>query len=642
MPTYTDVFSGRSRYSLVYVTTEGTIDINNNRSICSWSSRIDETTENGTWSNAAATWSAAVNGSTVGSGSKTYDFRSTNSVALGSGSVWVTHNADGTKTVAVSAAVGGGTAIGSASVSGSWAMSTIPRASQPTMSASSVDAGQSITILTHRASSSFTHTITYSVAGQTGTIATKTTVADVPWTPPLSLVQAITTATSATCTITVETFSGSTSLGKKSTSFSLKVPASIVPGFTTVTHSEATPGVATNVGAYVRGVSSLNLAVTGAAGAEGSTIKSYKIEVDGQTINAASGTTTPINASGTVPIKATVTDSRGRTATKTVNATFLDYGPPKFVTTPTAQRSLSTGAPNEQGTYLRVNINASVQSLLVSSVQKNALRYVVKVRPAAGGSWTTKSDVTTTGIAFNNYVNIGTYSITDAYDVLVQIIDDFSTSEIIIKVPVAKVFMHWDASLGVGIGKYRENGALDVAGDIFLSGTLTTPGEVTGNTGRFTSGGDASLTSTDHAIQAGPTDGLNIIIDGNEIMGRNNGAAGDLNIQIEGGNVNIGKTGGERVLIKPRVDNPFLPWAVASGRTSVSASFPVVALPSGRFTQGPNIVAQIYSGAGADIGVGVMVTNATTTSFQMRHTATSGNRECNWIAIQMSSGAASG
>lgn len=57
---------------------------------------------------------------------------------------------------------------------------------------------------------------------------------------------------------------------------------------------------------------------------------------------------------------------------------------------------------------------------------------------------------------------------------------------------------------------------------------------------RLPSTGDASLSSTAHPFQIGPTTGLNLIIDINEVMARNNGAASDLNLNFDGGNVILG------------------------------------------------------------------------------------------------------
>lgn len=62
---------------------------------------------------------------------------------------------------------------------------------------------------------------------------------------------------------------------------------------------------------------------------------------------------------------------------------------------------------------------------------------------------------------------------------------------------------------------------------------------------RITATDDASLAGTAHGLQVGDTAGVNIAIDGNEILARDNGAAGTLKLQVEGGNVdfNSGATG---------------------------------------------------------------------------------------------------
>ena len=68
-------------------------------------------------------------------------------------------------------------------------------------------------------------------------------------------------------------------------------------------------------------------------------------------------------------------------------------------------------------------------------------------------------------------------------------------------------------------------------------------GDVTASKGRFTSTGDASVGSTAHAFQTGVTSGLNIIMDNNEIMARNNGATSGLNLNPDGSTVSFHANG---------------------------------------------------------------------------------------------------
>jgi len=62
-------------------------------------------------------------------------------------------------------------------------------------------------------------------------------------------------------------------------------------------------------------------------------------------------------------------------------------------------------------------------------------------------------------------------------------------------------------------------------------------GEVTASRLVLTSTADAALASTTHALQIGPSNSANIIMDSNEIMARTNGANASLNFQADGGDV---------------------------------------------------------------------------------------------------------
>lgn len=103
----------------------------------------------------------------------------------------------------------------------------IPRASEPTVSASSVTMLDTVTITTNRLSSSFTHDLTYKFNGYEGTIATGVG-ASYKWTVP-DLVSKISGKKSGTCTIYCKTKSGSTTVGTESVSLTLKIPAKSTP-----------------------------------------------------------------------------------------------------------------------------------------------------------------------------------------------------------------------------------------------------------------------------------------------------------------------------------------------------------------------------------------------------------------------------
>lgn len=434
----------------------------------------------GTWAGNAQYWSTNIAG--VGySGTFTLDFRPSGSsgrrYAIASGSTWVGHNADGTRPGFPNygsidtdhSSVGDGTAT-------TWVDApTIARATQPTLSAGTFDAGSTVTINTPRASGSFTHTVRYSFGSSTGTIATSVATSTT-WTPPLSLLSQIPNAVSGTGSVIVDTYSGATLIGTKSVGFTLTAGAAVVPDFTTVTQAEAVSAVSTIVGARVQNLSKLALAITGAAGIYGSTIASYKIEVAGQTINAVSGTTPNVIASsGTVPIVATVTDSRGRTKSKTVNVTVLPYTPP-VITALDVVRSTSGGTPNPDGTYLKLTMNAAVQSL-VNGTEKNLLTYQVWTRPMGTTTWVSKGSWTS-GVAFNSSRTIGTggeYSIGSSYEMQITVSDKFNSITAVRSTATTAVPFDISAT-GTGHGKVHERGALDVGGAGYFTGNVEIDG----------------------------------------------------------------------------------------------------------------------------------------------------------------------
>jgi hypothetical protein len=69
---------------------------------------------------------------------------------------------------------------------------------------------------------------------------------------------------------------------------------------------------------------------------------------------------------------------------------------------------------------------------------------------------------------------------------------------------------------------------------------VTASGEFQALRLRATSTTDVSNSSTNHGFQVGSTSGINIRIDNNEILAVNNGANSQLNLQLEGGNTNLG------------------------------------------------------------------------------------------------------
>ena len=337
----------------------------------------------------------------------------------------------------------------SVTASGTHTLDTIPRAS--TVSATNTNLNSASTITITRASSSFTHTLTYSFGSTTGTIVSKTTSTSVSWTPALTLANQIPNAVSGTCTITCDTYNGSTKIGSKTCTLTLTVPASVKPTMTSVTATRVDGDVPAAWAIYVQNKSKATVTINGAAGAYGSTISSYSISGGGYSSTASSFTTGLLAASGTITFTAKVTDSRGRVSdAKTVSISVVAYSAPSF-SSYISQRATSAGVINDDGTYIRGLISFSY----ATCSSKNTITCATYYKKSSATSWTNANKSFSSGTAFT--FGGGAISTESSYDVKYTITDAFTTVTIIDMVSTASVLMDFKAGgKGIAIGKVSE------------------------------------------------------------------------------------------------------------------------------------------------------------------------------------------
>lgn len=395
--------------------------------------------------------------------------------------VTIGHAADGKKTCAFSATCGinvtlGGTYYGNVTASGSGTFDTIPRATTPTLSASSVNMGASITINMPRASSSFDHTLTYKFGNASGTIGSGLGTSKA-WTVPLTLANQIPSGTSGTCTITCKTYNGSTLIGTKTVSFKANIPAAVVPSISAVAMAETVSGLAAQFGAYVQGKSKVKITIT-AAGAYGSTIKAYKTTVDGKSYSGAAPTTGTLS-SGTKAVTITVTDSRGRTATTTKTLTVIAYSAPTIKGL-SPVRALEDGTANYDGQHAKIGFAYAVATVGSKNTSKYTLEYKARastdwIQLRAGTGYTLSTSIITGAV----------FSVDSAYDVRLSVTDYFTTTRKTVEIPTAFTLLDFSASgRGVAFGKVSEVAdgmevGLDMSiyKNIFMGGSMRTDHE---------------------------------------------------------------------------------------------------------------------------------------------------------------------
>lgn len=285
---------------------------------------------------------------------------------LGSGSFTLTHNSDGKQSFSAWAEAAIYTyAISSTKYDYYIELPQIPRASNVFVLYGNT-IGSQIDIGISRAVSSFTHTLTWRFGGRTGTIAESSSSTSITWTPPLDLSSQIPNSESGTGTLTCITYNGNTEIGRKSISFTLKVPSYIGPSINKF-ESSIVPVDIKNCGLYVKNHTAVKWDVT-AYGSYGSKIQ--KCTISGQNLSytftntstSYTRTSETLTISGEKVYTVTVTDSRGRTASKTGRITILDYNSP-VITSANSFRSNADGTLNGSGEYVTHKLTASFYTL---------------------------------------------------------------------------------------------------------------------------------------------------------------------------------------------------------------------------------------------------------------------------------------
>lgn len=285
-----------------------------------------------------------------------------------SDSITVTHKDDGSLSGYVwmrfeSPSTSGGWAPGTTDLAtADTVLTTIARASSFTINAGSALLGSPVSIAIDRKSSSFTHKVAYTFSGSSSTTVSTNAATSASFTPPISLASRVPNSTTGSLTVTVTTMNGGTQIGSPvSKSVNLGVPSSVVPTMGTPTATRVDNGVPSSWGVYVKTLSKCTVKIVSAAGAYGSTIKSYSITGGGLNSTSSSATTGVLSTAGTTTFTCKITDSRGRTASKTVSITVIDYYSPSLYVS--AERCNSSGVATSDGTYLRVLVNYDIASV---------------------------------------------------------------------------------------------------------------------------------------------------------------------------------------------------------------------------------------------------------------------------------------
>jgi microcystin-dependent protein len=405
---------------------------------------------------------------------------------------WCTEGASGTCTITCTT-YNGNTSLGSNTCS-----LTLYRPETSTLylpaSSCMIDGSSSAEIYTQGNYPGYAYRLSYTVNDVTGTdgISDPSVVGSTTFTPPLSLLDHITEAESASCTIRLDTCFEDTVLATDRAAITLIIPASVIPkaeitsiSDTVTCSKDSTETLLQHYGAFVSGKSVPSMTVTGTA-SYSSPIKTYTGSfTSGSSMISSESviTSDQVIKESDSSFTASVTDARGRTsklAEKT--ATVLPYNNPvirTFTATRMSVQSDGSLAIDDAGTVLRITYDITVSSLN----DKNA--------KAATLTWTNLTDSSngTINLMLTSYHASGildirgnsgyeVFSSTNRYKLTLSVTDDFTTLSSSVIVQTAEVIMDFHAGgKGMAIGKISEGDGFECQYDARFNGKLSYRGK---------------------------------------------------------------------------------------------------------------------------------------------------------------------
>lgn len=276
-------------------------------------------------------------------------------------------------------------------------------------------------------------------------------------------------ATSGTATVYLYTYVDGILIGTSSQTFTASVKSSVVPSIGSITAA----GVDMMWSLYLQGHSSVTISVAGCAAGAGASIASYsfqghELNYSTQTSQASASATSGVFAiSGSLLYTATVTDTRGRSASQDVTISVTAYAAPN-ISSVTGVRCNADGTENPiTGTTIKAST-----SFTWTAVGSNALTSSLSYKKHTDQYYTQAQTGLTSGATY--IIAVGLALIDSSYDVQVELIDSLGNSATytIIVPPVVGI------SFGLKNDRARFGGPVEQAGlwidwNTTIKGTLT-------------------------------------------------------------------------------------------------------------------------------------------------------------------------
>ena len=423
----------------------------------------------------------SINGGDETEYSVSYTLPQATTISIVDTTITVNHETDGTGTVSVRTWMDTHISAGVVTKSESLTLTTIPRASD--LSVSNGTLGSKQTITANKKNGGFTHTLAWKSGSYSGIIdGVKVLKSIWEFTPSLDLATGSPNWTSVYCEFTLSTYKGNSLVGSVSKTVMMAIPDSVVPTCSVALSDKK--GYFAKFGGYVKGHSILHGVIT-ANGVYGSKISSYSTSVNSSIYSGKTFDTDTLLYSGNNTVRTQVRDSRGRITSVENTIHVLTYSAPK-ITKLSVIRCNADGTENDQGSHVKVTYSYSITYLNSLTDNNNSKGAVLKYKKSSESETAWQSITLDAKYIATDETRIIAADSGSSYDIALFISDDFYKDTNAVKsqtsVSTGYCIYHVPASgKGITFGGIAESDGFNVKMPATFSGSIKANGNYNGN-----------------------------------------------------------------------------------------------------------------------------------------------------------------
>lgn len=342
----------------------------------------------------------------------------------------------------------------------------LPGATKPVCSATAVMGG-TLAVTMERLCTSYTHSLLYALAEETGTIAEGLETA-YTWTVPLELAKTIPLLTKGTAVLTCITYLNAMEVGRETVTVSLTVP-----------DNEQTKPTASMIlspagnleeqftGMYIRGRTGVKAVFT--AESEYSQIRSCSVTVDGMEVTGNPAVSAYLRSHGEVTVTGRVTDARGYVRQISQQIQVAAYDRPAVIpwqgeSSVVAVRCDADGSRNPRGQHLLIRAGRKYTALSTGEGQLNYCSLQYRIKKAGSEAYSDFYTLLDGGNLEKDFVQVTVENavpeLKTNYTVQLEAIDTLGGYSVI-TLPVAALTVPLHIGRGssnVAVGKYCDYG----------------------------------------------------------------------------------------------------------------------------------------------------------------------------------------